>query len=62
MKMFKLPRNNKGLVFQGPQSSPKLHQNHLGFYRNHFGIFISPEKVFELSGQFIFIKTEPNFL
>jgi hypothetical protein len=28
----------KGLVFQGPQSSPKSNQGHLKIYGNHFSI------------------------
>ena len=35
MKGIKLPRNNMGLAFQGPQSNPKSHQIHLRIYRNH---------------------------
>ena len=52
----------KGLVFQGPQSSPKSHPSDLRMYINHFGNFINLEKAFKISGHFIFIHTAQKVL
>jgi len=41
-RMFKLPMNRKGVVFQGPRSIPKYTKFILMIYGNHFCIFINP--------------------
>jgi hypothetical protein len=37
----------KGLVFQGPQSIPKMHQSHLSIYLNYLDIYLNIKKAFK---------------
>ena len=48
MKVIKLTRNSRGLVLQGPQSTPKSHQSHLSIYLNHLGIYLIMEETFKI--------------
>ena len=46
-KAIKMTRNSRGLVLQGPQSTPKSHQSHLSIYLNHLSTYFINKKAFK---------------